>query len=158
MDTQQGNAAPVRCAKGCGFFGSALMEDMCSKCYKDTLKQRGQDPDAVLRQQKERPAPAPAPVVEKEIVPSTPPKVEDAPSSPSSSAGDMTPDGKPKNRCHSCSKKVGLTGFTCRCGGVYCGIHRYSDRHECSFDYKTSGRENLAKANPVVQGQKIQKL
>merc|ERR1719237_837900 len=32
-------------------------------------------------------------------------------------------------------KKLGLTGFTCRCGGLFCSIHRYSDKHQCDFDY-----------------------
>ena len=46
-------------------------------------------------------------------------------------------DGKKKkNRCFVCKKKVGLTGFTCRCGGLFCSIHRYTDKHECTFDYK----------------------
>ena len=45
---------------------------------------------------------------------------------------------KKKNRCLSCKKKVGLTGFTCRCGGLFCSIHRYSDKHECNFDYKVT--------------------
>ena len=46
-------------------------------------------------------------------------------------------DGKKKkNRCGVCKKKVGLTGFTCRCGGLFCSIHRYSDKHDCKFDYK----------------------
>ncbi|EDL06856.1 zinc finger, AN1-type domain 6, isoform CRA_d, partial [Mus musculus] len=27
-----------------------------------------------------------------------------------------------KNRCFMCRKKVGLTGFECRCGNVYCGV------------------------------------
>merc|ERR1719318_1395017 len=47
----------------------------------------------------------------------------------SSSLGekDGEKDGKKKkNRCLSCKKKVGLTGFTCRCGGLFCSIHRYS--------------------------------
>ena len=29
-----------------------------------------------------------------------------------------------KNRCQECRKKVGLTGFPCRCGGLFCGLHR----------------------------------
>ena len=24
----------------------------------------------------------------------------------------------------------------CRCGGLFCSIHRYSDKHQCDFDYK----------------------
>lgn len=68
-------------------------------------------------------------------------------------------DKKPKkNRCHTCKKKVGLTGFQCRCGGLYCGLHRYSDKHECSFDYKEMAQEQIRKANPVVVGQKVQKI
>ena len=43
---------------------------------------------------------------------------------------------KKKNRCGVCKKKVGLTGFTCRCAGLFCSIHRYSDKHDCKFDYK----------------------
>ena len=27
-------------------------------------------------------------------------------------------------------------GFECRCGLYFCGIHRYSDKHDCPFDYK----------------------
>ena len=38
------------------------------------------------------------------------------------------------NRCCSCRKRVGLTGFNCRCGNLYCADHRYPDKHECSFD------------------------
>ena len=32
---------------------------------------------------------------------------------------------KKKNRCLKCNKKVGLTGFPCRCGGLFCSLHRY---------------------------------
>merc|ERR1719411_1971567 len=53
---------------------------------------------------------------------------------------------KKKNRCFSCKKKVGLTGFTCRCGGLFCSIHRYSDKHECNFDYKELGAVEIRKS------------
>merc|ERR1719481_2204577 len=57
---------------------------------------------------------------------------------------------KKKNRCLTCKKKVGLTGFTCRCGGLFCSIHRYSDKHECGFDYKALGAEEISKSTPAV--------
>ncbi|WOL14340.1 hypothetical protein Cni_G23120 [Canna indica] len=62
------------------------------------------------------------------------------------------------NRCSTCRKRVGLTGFRCRCGDLFCGRHRYSDAHECSFDYKAAGREEIAKANPVIKAAKIIKI
>ncbi|CAD5179690.1 zinc finger AN1 domain-containing stress-associated protein 15-like [Musa acuminata AAA Group] len=61
-------------------------------------------------------------------------------------------------RCSTCRKKVGLTGFRCRCGDLFCGRHRYSDAHECSFDYKAAGREEIAKANPLIRAAKIIKI
>lgn len=34
-------------------------------------------------------------------------------------------DGKKKkNRCFVCKKKLGLTGFSCRCDGLFCAVHR----------------------------------
>lgn len=63
-----------------------------------------------------------------------------------------------KNRCHTCKKKVGLTGFPCRCGGLFCSTHRYSDKHECNFNYKELAQETIRKQNPVVVASKIQKI
>ncbi|KAI3913258.1 hypothetical protein MKW92_034751 [Papaver armeniacum] len=62
------------------------------------------------------------------------------------------------NRCSGCRKKVGLTGFRCRCGELFCPEHRYSDRHDCSYDYKAHGREAIARENPVVRPAKILKV
>ncbi|XP_067349860.1 AN1-type zinc finger protein 6 isoform X2 [Channa argus] len=63
-----------------------------------------------------------------------------------------------KNRCFMCRKKVGLTGFYCRCGGVFCSTHRYSDVHNCTFDYKADAAEKIQKENPVIVGEKIQRI
>ncbi|XP_031112590.1 zinc finger A20 and AN1 domain-containing stress-associated protein 5-like [Ipomoea triloba] len=64
------------------------------------------------------------------------------------------------NRCSGdgCRRKVGLIGFRCRCGEVFCSEHRYSDRHDCTFDYKAAGREAIARENPVVRAAKILKV
>ncbi|KAG5874661.1 hypothetical protein JTB14_006512 [Gonioctena quinquepunctata] len=78
-------------------------------------------------------------------------------------AGSEDKDGdkdakKKKNRCHTCRKKVGLTGFQCRCGNLFCAIHRYSDKHDCSFNYREMGAQEIRRNNPVVVGEKIQKI
>uniref|UniRef100_A0A096LQF7 Zgc:77486 n=1 Tax=Poecilia formosa TaxID=48698 RepID=A0A096LQF7_POEFO len=76
-----------------------------------------------------------------------------------SSEGDQTPDkNKKKNRCFSCRKKVGLTGFDCRCGNLFCAIHRYSDKHDCPYDYRSAAAARIRKENPIVVAEKIQKL
>ncbi len=56
------------------------------------------------------------------------------------------------------SVQVGLTGFTCKCGGLFCGQHRYAEAHACPFDYKGAHAAKLAVNNPVVQASKIQKI
>nr|XP_023928585.1 putative zinc finger A20 and AN1 domain-containing stress-associated protein 8 [Quercus suber] len=58
--------------------------------------------------------------------------------------------------CKCCNKKVGLTGFECRCGNVFCGIHRYPEKHACNVDFKAIGRDVLVKQNPVCKGDKLQ--
>lgn len=83
--------------------------------------------------------PSPAPMIDVEVTSSVAPP-------------------KKSNRCHMCNKRVGLTGFTCRCGGLYCGEHRYDQAHNCSFDYKTMEREELRKNNPVIVSDKIQRI
>nr|XP_055192085.1 AN1-type zinc finger protein 6-like isoform X1 [Nyctereutes procyonoides] len=50
-----------------------------------------------------------------------------------------------KNHCFMCRKKVGLTGFECQCGNAYCGVHHYSDVHNCSYNYKADAAEKIKK-------------
>ncbi|KAL5746130.1 hypothetical protein ACOSP7_027276 [Xanthoceras sorbifolium] len=59
------------------------------------------------------------------------------------------------NRCKNCSKKVGLMGFQCRCGDLFCAMHRYAIEHSCPFDYKKFDREILIKENQLIKGDKL---
>uniref|UniRef100_A0AAY5EEN7 AN1-type domain-containing protein n=1 Tax=Electrophorus electricus TaxID=8005 RepID=A0AAY5EEN7_ELEEL len=90
---------------------------------------------------------------------SVPPPTTPEPTAQASSDGDQTPDkSKKKNRCFTCRKKVGLTGFDCRCGNLFCAIHRYSDKHDCPYDYRGAAAARIRKENPIVVAEKIQKL
>lgn len=75
-------------------------------------------------------------------------------------ASSVGSEKKKRTRCcfDACKRKVGLTGFDCRCGGLYCWEHRYSDKHDCKFDYKELGQDQIRKNNPIVVGEKIQKI
>uniref|UniRef100_A0A8D3AT84 AN1-type zinc finger protein 5-like n=1 Tax=Scophthalmus maximus TaxID=52904 RepID=A0A8D3AT84_SCOMX len=81
-------------------------------------------------------------------------------SQPTGSAGgeESEPLKPKKNRCFMCRKKIGLTGFDCRCGNLFCGIHRYSDKHNCPYDYKAEAAAKIRKENPVVVADKIQRI
>ncbi|TKR94093.1 hypothetical protein L596_008427 [Steinernema carpocapsae] len=83
----------------------------------------------------------------------------EATSETSSTAAVGTPTPPKKgNRCHTCNKRVGLTGFECRCSGLFCSTHRFTDAHQCSVDWKSVEREALKKANPVIVSDKIQRI
>jgi hypothetical protein len=36
-----------------------------------------------------------------------------------------------------------------------CSEHRYSDKHECGFDFKAMGKTQLTKANPTIAPSKV---
>merc|ERR1712151_256953 len=60
--------------------------------------------------------------------------------------------------CGVCRKKLGVMGFDCRCGKLFCGNHRYSDKHECSYDYQASAQAQVAKENPLVAAIKLERI
>merc|ERR1712150_194842 len=65
------------------------------------------------------------------------------------------PEKKVKRKCFTCKKKLGLLGFNCRCKNIFCSLHRYSDKHDCNFDYKTLGAEEIRKNNKLIVAQKV---
>lgn len=61
--------------------------------------------------------------------------------------------------CEKCDKKLRLMcEFTCRCGGVFCAMHRFHDQHGCTFDYRKEAMAKLEKMNPKIVNDKITRL
>jgi len=179
MDSNAQQGFPTLCSNGCGFFSSVDSKGLCSVCYKDIQKKDSHSStnltqtsetsttttskSADLHQpttlsenstnvenvESESKCEASSEVVQ---TPSTSGSAEDEKDEP-------VPAKKPKkNRCLSCKKKLGLTGFTCRCGDLFCSIHRYSDKHDCTFDYNAMGKREIRENNPVIVAQKVAKI
>lgn len=60
-----------------------------------------------------------------------------------------------KKRCMVCNKKLGLLGFDCKCGHLFCSKHRMPEDHECTIDYKETGKKILKRDNIKVVKDKI---
>ncbi|KAM9810009.1 AN1-type zinc finger protein 4 isoform 1-T2 [Syngnathus typhle] len=66
---------------------------------------------------------------------------------------------KSSKHCFLCGKKTGLaSSYECRCGSNFCATHRYAETHDCSYDYKGTGRRFLQDANPLVSAPKLPKI
>jgi hypothetical protein len=132
---------PVLCTNNCGFYGDATTMGMCSKCYKDFVLKQSKDSSTKIVVDKVEYLFTQGNCVMEEI--------DGAPMIlPSKSS--MEVYQSPIEQFDALGSSSGANTF--------CSLHRYSDKHNCSFDYKTAGRDAISKANPVVKAEKFDKI
>ncbi|PHT31099.1 Zinc finger A20 and AN1 domain-containing stress-associated protein 8 [Capsicum baccatum] len=144
---------PVLCINDYDFFGSAATMNMCSKCQKDMI---------LLKQEHAKLAAA----YSKDVVcrSSSSDELELSLASSVVASVDLSSQisqVKSKEglkKCTACRKRVGLTGFSCKYGDLFCTVRHYSDKHNCPFDYRNAGENAIAKANPIIIAEKLNKI
>ena len=147
---------PILCANGCGFFGTAAMMNLCSKCYRDHHLKEEQAASAKAAFEKSLSTLPPTIVVAEKLVEAVGPSSKVELASPVDQRAPAP--SKPRNKCETCNKKVGVMGFKCKCGSTFCGSHRLAEAHGCTFDFKGAGRDAIAKANPIIKPDKLQRF
>ncbi|KAM3217740.1 zinc finger A20 and AN1 domain-containing stress-associated protein 8-like [Capsicum annuum] len=144
---------PILCINDCDFFDSAATMNMCSKFQKDMILLKQEHAKLAATSSKD--------VVRRS---SSSDESELALAGATVSSADLASQisqVKSKEglkKCTTCRKRVGLTGFSYKCGDLFCTVHHYSDKHNCPFDYRNIGQNTIAKANPIIVAEKLNKI
>lgn len=166
MEGENNQELPKPCKSGCGFFGHHNFGGRCSKCFKNLEKESStrcftESTKIPLETDKKLATLMDAKCIISEAFSESNTSLSSDLSTDISSneVADLPASQQKKpNRCFQCHKKVNLMGFSCRCGHVFCTTHRYSEAHNCQYDYREEAQEEIRKANPVVVAKKVEKI
>ena len=129
---QQAAAEPQLCVVCRTFYANPQHPSLCSQCF----KAQPQEQEGGVAGKEETPATA------------------DASQTPAPLATAQADHGA----CWHCGKRAGLRAFTCKCAFSFCQQHRMPEAHACSFDFRAEGRAQLARLNPRVERDRLERI
>lgn len=64
------------------------------------------------------------------------------------------------NRCDfvNCNKKLKITDMSCKCGKIFCKIHKFPEDHKCEFNYNSEEIKRKTIENLECKSTKVQKF
>ncbi|XP_052312630.1 zinc finger A20 and AN1 domain-containing stress-associated protein 2 [Populus trichocarpa] len=141
-EPQGPSKAPKLCANSCGFFGTATTMNLCSKCHDDFI----------LKQEHAKMALSICCVCYERFLSvdtTSNAVIAVAVDPPATSAVPLI------SSIPALSAAASSTDHT---KSFLRAIHHYPDKHNCSSDYRSAGQDAIAKANPIVKAEKLDKI
>eukprot|EP00829_Urostomides_striatus_P018284 TRINITY_DN6574_c0_g1_i1.p2 TRINITY_DN6574_c0_g1~~TRINITY_DN6574_c0_g1_i1.p2 ORF type:complete len:156 (+),score=23.36 TRINITY_DN6574_c0_g1_i1:64-531(+) len=120
----------IMCVECNQFYGNPDANNMCSTCYNNHKK------------------------LQIEHVPD----LNNIPKEPNIQQVSVPQKKEQTQRCWKCNVRVGFLGFQCKCMHSFCTKHRHFDDHQCTFDFKSEGKNKILLANPVLEIHKLNYL
>jgi hypothetical protein len=134
---EQTNSSSPKCKQCNLFFANSAFSGYCSKCYKDSSKDKEtQDNKTSVS------------VEDREL------QEEFAGLSLKEEKEEKLQQADRK-RCFCCNKRINLLGVECKCGYVFCNGHRMPEDHKCSFNHKAVLDEKLKRQLNKVAHEKV---
>ncbi|KAJ1419536.1 Zinc finger, A20-type [Sesbania bispinosa] len=134
------------CANNCGFLGSPATMNLCSKCYGD-IRLKEQEEASTKSTIETALSSASSSVASAAAAIASPPPSTSSPSTAAVESVKSLPP--PAALTEVASSSVAAPPVQ---------PNRYPERHACSFDFKTVGREEIARANPMIRAEKLQRI
>ena len=63
-----------------------------------------------------------------------------------------------KKKCFFCKKGKKKILMECKCSNLFCINHLLPENHNCTFDFKKEGKEQIKNNNPKIINEKIIKI